>query len=244
MSSLRLQAEKRNERTVLTECSFTAPLKIAKPFYRKGRTDVMMMAASAGMLEGDHYEISINVKSGAALKYSGQSYTKVFQSEAVGARQDTEIYVEPSGTMLYFPQPVIPFAGSVFCGATTVRLSKHCKFAMCEIVACGRSAMREQFKFLNYSSRTEIWVENRLVFLDSTRLIPGTMDLAGLGYFEGYSHQGLLYLYSEDDILLPEHPDMEAAKTAAVEGTVVRMLGNSADSMYRFAETVVGILGP
>ena len=46
-------------------------------------------------------------------------------------------------------------------------------------------------------------------------------------------HHGL------NDFLLPEYSDIDAAKTAAVAGPVVRMLGHNADSMYHFAETIV-----
>lgn len=239
MSVLRLRAEQRNGRTVLTDCGFTAPLKIAKPFYQTGRTDILMMAASAGMLEGDHYEISMEVGAEATLKYSEQSYTKVFQAEALGARHNTEIWVAPSGTLLYLPQPVIPYAGSIYSGSTAVHLSRESRFAMCEIVACGRKAMQEQFAFQSYLTNTEIWIDNRLIFLDRTRLIPKDMDLSGPGYYEGFSHQGFLFLYGLNDFLLPEYSDIDAARTAAVAGTVVRMLGHNADSMYHFAEAIV-----
>ena len=80
MSRLYICAENKNGRTVITDSFFSSPIKIAKPFYYPDHTEIMMMTASAGMLDGDIYEIEIIVKENASLKFTGQSFTKIFKA--------------------------------------------------------------------------------------------------------------------------------------------------------------------
>ena len=71
MSRLFIRAENKNGKTVISDCEFISPIKIAKPFYHKNFTEIIMMTASAGMLDGDIYDIEIKVCSGAKLKSTG-----------------------------------------------------------------------------------------------------------------------------------------------------------------------------
>lgn len=223
-------------KTVLTDCGFTAPIKIAKPFYREDHTEVMMMAASAGLLDGDHYDIRVHVGENCALGFTGQSYTKIFRSEREGAGQDVSIRVDSGGKFLYMPCPVIPFAGSRYAAKTEVRLAPDSRFAMCDILSCGRGAMKERFLFDSYRSRTAVYVGEKLVFLDNVRLCPGETDLSGIGFFEGHTHAGVVYLYGIRPEDLPELPGVEAAVTEAAAGICVRMAADSADEIVGLAQ--------
>ena len=238
MSILKLTAESRNGRTVIADTQFTSPLKIANPFYRDDHTEVMMMAASAGILEGDHYDIELTVKSGASLKFTAQSYTKIFKAESVGASQKVKITVESGGSLVYMPCPVIPFGGSIFDARTEVHLQEGSGFAMTDILSCGRTAMKERFEFTSYRSRVAVYIDGKLCFLDNQRLIPSEASLAGLGFFEGRSHVGMMYIYGrETDI--PECDKIEFASTNAAKGICIRAAADSADEIWRFFGDVV-----
>lgn len=95
----------------------------------------MMMTASAGILDGDSYDINITVRENAALKFTGQSYTKIFRADKTGAAQNFTLTVENGGTLIYAPCPVIPFGGSVFRSRTDVYLHPGSRFAMTDILA-------------------------------------------------------------------------------------------------------------
>ncbi|MGN0592170.1 MAG: urease accessory protein UreD [Ruminococcus sp.] len=229
MSRLFLKAENIHGRTVISDSFFTAPIKIAKPFYYDSVTEVMMMAASAGILEGDFYDIEIQVMKKASFKLTGQSYTKIFKATENGAVQKTKIHVERDASFLYFPTPVIPYGGSIFSNFTEVYLDQNCRFAMCDILSCGRKAMNEVFLFQSYRSRTAVYVDGKLQFLDNQRFIPGEANLKDMGFFEGYSHIGMLYIYGYENIVLPESSTSEIAVTKAAAGACIRVFSNSAD---------------
>ncbi|MGN0666322.1 MAG: urease accessory protein UreD [Huintestinicola sp.] len=225
MSRLYICAEPKNGRTVITDSYFSSPIKIAKPFYHTDHTEIMMMTASAGMLDGDNYDIEIIVKGGASLKFTGQSFTKIFKAgEKRGASQQVKITVENGGRFMYFPQPVIPFAESVFDSRTDIYLQEASGFVMHDILSCGRTAMNEAFAFRSFRSRTAVHINGRLVFLDNVKLIPSDADLSGTGFFEGHTHSGMMYAYNvtTDDGL---------CCTNAYKGKVIRMLGNSSQDI-------------
>ena len=238
MSILRLTAEYRNGRTVIADTEFTAPLKIASPFYRDGCTEVMMMAASAGILDGDRYDIGITVKKNAHLRFTAQSYSKIFKAENTGAFQRVKINVESGGSLVYMPCPVIPFGESIFDTRTEVRLDKDSEFVMTDILSCGRTAMKERFEFTHYRSRTAVYAADRLCFLDNQRLVPGEKNLSGTGFFEKRSHIGMMYVYGRQPDI-PECERIEAASTSAAEGICIRAAADSADEIWRYFRDII-----
>lgn len=225
MSRLFICAENMNGRNVIADSFFSSPIKIAKPFYYSDHTEIMMMTASAGMLDGDDYDIEINVKENASLVFTGQSFTKIFKSgKKGGAVQRVKITVEKGGRLLYSPQPVIPFADSIFDSRTEVFIDSGARFVMQDIFSCGRTAMNEYFAFKSFRSRIAVHIDGRLVFLDNIKLIPDEADLSGIGYFEGHTHSGMMYAYNEDIYAGLCH-------TNAYKGVVCRMLADSAQEI-------------
>lgn len=239
MSGLYIRAENRGGRTVISDSRFTAPIKIAKPFYRSGHTEIMMMTASAGILEGDRYDIEITAGENAALKFTGQSYTKIFKAEICGASQRISISAEEGAKLLYMPCPVIPFGQSVFRSQTEIHLAENSRFAMCDIISCGRAAMNECFKFGSYRSRTAVYIGGKLKFLDNVRLVPEEAELSGIGFFENRTHMGMIYAYGFDIGEMPEFKGIEAAVTKAEAGVCIRAAADSADDIVHFAENVL-----
>ncbi len=65
ISSLHLVAAPQDEGTILRDVSFTAPYKMMRPFpCRDGGIRVMLLAASAGIMEGDRQEFDFHVSRG------------------------------------------------------------------------------------------------------------------------------------------------------------------------------------
>lgn len=240
MSQLNIKAEQRGKTTVISESFFTSPLKIAKPFYHKNYTEVMMMTASAGIMDGDFYNIQLDVTENANLKFTGQSFTKLFKALTKGASQKVRITVGENAHFLYCPTPVIPFEGSIFKNNTEVHLAKSSHFAMLDIVSCGRKAMNEEFAFELYRSRSSIYVENQLVFLDNQRLAPKEIDFSRIGFFEKYSHIGMLYVFGYDVEEVPEMNNIQIGISETSCGKCIRILGNNGDDILHISEEILG----
>lgn len=230
MSLFSVTAGSRSGKTVVKDIRFTAPIKAAKPFYRENHTEVMMMTASAGMLDGDSYDIQIEAEAGAALKITGQSSTKIFRAGDRGAEQSVRLCVRNGGALLYAPPPIIPFGGSIFRSSTEVRLESGARFAYSEVISCGRSGMGERFLFSSFLSRTAVYSGKHLCLLDNTRLIPEEADLSGTGFFEGKTHIGMLYCVNFEPACT-QFGDFAISR--AEKGTIVRAVAGSAEEITR-----------
>jgi urease accessory protein len=226
----------------MSDCFFTSPFKVAKPFYRDGGyTEIMVMCASPGLLAGDRYNMRFDLSDNTKTAISEQSYRKLYNTESDFSRQDTQIQIGENASLYYVPYPVIPFAGSRFHSRTDIFLRASSKLIFGEILTCGRDGMGERVAFSEFHSRTAVTVDGKPVFLDNSRLVGSgavkdcDADYSGLGFFEGYSCQGVFFLYGFDDVSLPECEGIQAAVSKSSAGFTVRALGGSANSLYRFA---------
>ncbi len=176
-------------KTNLGDCYFTAPFKVAKPFYIEDTMKVVVMSASAGMMEGDTQEIEIEVGDESKLYFTSQSYEKIHKMESGFASRNAKIKVGSNATLRYVPLCTIPFAKSRFEGNTKIWLeSDSSKLFFAEIFAPGRKAYGEVFEYDRYLSRTQIWREDVLIYHDNTKYIPDEMDVRGYGIFEKWTH--------------------------------------------------------
>lgn len=239
MSELYIKTENRNGRTVVCDSYFTAPFKITQPFYNGGVSEIMIMQASAGILDGDSLDISFDIGSESKAAITGQSYTKLFKMDRYGAVQHTKINVMENGTLYYLPCPVIPFGGSDFKCVNEISLSHSSKFMLWDVVSCGRTGMGERFAFNKYHSRTLVSVDGKIIFVDNTRLIPKEAALDDIGFFEGYSHMGTAYFYGFGDLKKYFDNKTPAAVTKANAGQLVRILADSGEYITDFLKGII-----
>ena len=224
----------------MSDCFFTSPFKVAKPFYRdNGYTEIMVMCASPGILAGDKYDIRLDLSDDTKTIISEQSYRKLYNTGDCLSQQNTRIRAGENAMLYYVPYPVIPFAGSRFYSRTDIDLCSSSRLIFGEIFTCGRDGMGERFAFSEFSSRTAVSVDGKPVFLDNSRLAGGEADFSGLGFFEGYSCQGVFFLYGFDDVSLLENTEIQCAVSKASAGYTVRALAGSANSLYRFIKISV-----
>jgi len=246
-SQLNLRMENKNEKTIMSDCFFTSPYKIAKPFYKEGAlpkdsyTEIMIMCASPGVLSGDTYNMRFDLSENTKTIITEQSYRKLYNS-SVTSKQNTGIQLGENAALYYIPYPVIPFAGSRFNSRTEIKLHCSSKLIFADILTCGRQGMGEQFAFKELTSRTAVYIEEKLIFLDNNYMVrdgcEDNIDFSGTGFFEGYTCMGVFFLYGFDGILL-EFGDIsegiEAAVSKSQAGLTVRMLGKSANELYNYA---------
>ena len=203
VSVLHLNAGYKDGKTYLQDVHFTAPYKIMRPFERKdGGIQVMLLAASAGIMEGDRQEFQFQIQPGADVEFISQSYDKIHAMKGGCAKRFTHIRVASHASFCFNPQPTIPFADSAFENRMVIDLEDATSaFQMSEIFSCGRYASGERFAYEFYHNLVEIRRGAALIYRDNTRYDPKLLDMAGLGMYEGYTH--LLNLF----LTRPQHPD-------------------------------------
>lgn len=251
-SRLYLETEDRNGKTIIKDVYFTAPYKIMSPFEENNYIEIMQMSASAGLLEGDIVQGDFLFRENSNVRYTSQSYEKIFRCKEAGIRKKVRIQVEKGAKIVYLPQPVIPFGGSVFQGDTQIYLEHPEVFAYGEVVTCGRSGMGEKFQMNCYESKCKIYVGGRLVFADHTLLQPQKFDYKNMGMWREYTHNGLLYIYveenAEEERLLAalrtmcETTTMLMGVSKCLRGILLRALAKSGDEIYKIFEKACGLI--
>lgn len=242
---LHIVASYKGERSYLKDTFFTRPFRVANVGQYKRDTDIylMVMSSSPGLLDGDHYDISINVEGGARLQLQSQAYQRLFNMQE-GASQRTVIALEPGSTFSYVPHPMVPHLNAKFKSHTTVYLQEDCELLLSEIITCGRKHSGEAFQFSYLQNLTEIYHNQKLVLKDNVWLNPQRVPLHTIGQLEGYTHQGtLVYLFTGqtpasayiEDIhrMLEKEKDMAfGISEMDANGFVLRILGNGGEQLF------------
>lgn len=242
-SVLRATARQVDNRTILTERYHDAPLKITKTFYEEqsGRLQLYIMDVSPGLLDGDSYELNIQLQDNTHLIVTNQSFTKIHPAQRQTARMIQNLRLGKGSVLEYFPEPTIPYAGSRFEGQIKVELEEGATLLYADIVTPGRTHRGELFQYHSFASRFEASCEQQLLAWDQFLLEPAIHQYQGIGSMEDYTHNGTFWIVADqasqsllDRIrsLLPapqaDEPILAGASLiASGHGIVVRMLGRN-----------------
>lgn len=251
-SRLSLTAGVKDGRTYLKDTAFTAPYKIMSPFQKPGGgIQVMPLCASAGIMSGDCQKFSFHVENGASLEVLSQSFDKIHKMDSGSGKRKISCHVEPNAELCYYPQPVIPFAGSAFDSEMEIHLADSTsRLFLLEILASGRNAHEESFAYRKFSSRVAIYRSEALIYRDDTRYEPARMDMAATGFYEGYTHIANIFLSrtdTESDAerkeniwqILEAEPECEGGVTSLCQrDLVIRIFGKRAQKLQELAEKI------
>jgi len=239
---LRLRFEVKDGKPIIADRFHKNTLKICKPFYLEkgtGRVRLTQIAIGGGIFRGDRLYQSYVLDAGSKVLITAQSSTKVYKAPFGKSLQVSNFRLAENSELEYITYSNIPFAESHFKSEMTVELSKGSKAFFTEIVAPGRWTRGELFRYASYQSIVKAYWEGQLILWDNWRITPQTMDVNRLGFYEGHTHQGSVYIFSDSDSVnqdlvtkihesLAERPAIIAGVTiiAKRKGIVVRMLGN------------------
>lgn len=253
-ANLHIQTGCTNGITHLASSYYTPPFKVADitEDKRSPALHLMLMNASPGVLDGDVYDMRIDVGEGCSLKVQTQSYQRLFAMTGC-ATQQLLVNVQAGASFHYLPHPVVPHKGADFSAANIIHLSKNGMLCWGEVVTCGRKLNGEVFQYSRYRNLTKIYIENKLVVKENLLLQPGLLPVHGIGLLEGYTHMAsLIYLAEAINVVsateqitaqLQLQPDLLFGITAApVNGIIIRLLGNKAEQLYDCLKSVAACL--
>lgn len=176
---------------------YSAPYKLANYFrLNDGGIEYIIMNASAGIMAGDNYQLRLNIASGTKLVLSAQSFEKIHRMESDEASRTTTVTIASGGTLHYLLLPTIPYADSAFTATTKIVLEDaSARLLYLDVIGCGRHLRGERFSYRYFKSRTEVWRQNRPLYIDNNHFDPSINNLAGIGLFEGYNYVANLIIY-------------------------------------------------
>ncbi|CAK7263101.1 hypothetical protein SEPCBS119000_000311 [Sporothrix epigloea] len=160
---------------------------------------VFLLSYGGGLVAGDQVNLAIEVQRNARLSLVTQGTTKVFKATGDGraapvtvpTRQNLTMAVAAGAGLCLLPDPVQPFAESLYEQVQIVRLDEKGRgslpsLCLLDWVTQGRAARAENWSFTSWKGRNEVWIEtggdngtpprNRLLVRDSVMLAAGYLD--------------------------------------------------------------------
>lgn len=243
-AELYIQTGLRDGKTFLKKAYHTTPFKVANITEDKSQPTLhlMLISSSPGILDGDEYQIKIEVAEGNNLNLHTQSYQRLFNMKE-SASQSMEVYMDKQSSFHYLPHPSVPHKSSSFVAKNKIFLTEGCSLTWGEVLTCGRKLSGEEFKFSKYHNITEIFNNGRLVIKENLLLQPSIVDVHAMGQLEGYTHQATLVFINQQInigraiIAIHQSLTMEddvcfGISALQVNGLIVRLLGHKAEQLH------------
>lgn len=254
-AQLHIQVGERKGCSYLKQSYFTTPFKVANITEGKTSHDLhlMLMSSSPGILDGDVYDMKIEVEKNCSLHLHTQAYQRLFNMKH-GASQGLNAHIADNASFIYLPHPSVPHEQSIFTSRSYFYLNNNCHFVFGEVLACGRKLNGEAFLFSKYHSINQVFINNKLVIKENLLMHPSVIDVHAIGQLEGYTHQAsLIYLHPNGDmkklqeeilLLLSEEKNIEYGVTAApVNGLIARILGQGAEHLFGLLNKINATVG-
>lgn len=227
---VQLEVTVRGGVSVISQQYTHAPLKILRPFrLADGTLLVQLLSVGPGMLERDHYDISVHVNSGAKLLLINQAASKVLtMSPNTCATQTVRLSVAAEGCLEYYPGTTLPYPGAALRQTIDVHTETGATFGMVETWARGRVARGEVDAFQTLENHTCIYQAGKPLYRDALYLTPQRAHAWGV--LEGYYYVSSGYWLGDWGLLEPvnEQQDslMVARGTDAHSNTYLRALAH------------------
>lgn len=163
--------------TELIQNQMQAPLKVQRPFYPEGAEvcHSVIVHTAGGVVGGDRLSLNFDLKPQAQALITTAAAGKIYRSNGLPAQQSIKIQVDAGGCIEWLPQETIVFNGAIYRQDLFVDLAPGAIWLGWDINRFGRTASGEQFLTGEWRSHTQVWQQNRPLWIDSLWL-PGSTE--------------------------------------------------------------------
>lgn len=174
----------------LEAVTYQYPLKLIspKPAVDQKSALVFLLSYGGGLVGGDSVSLGIDVLKGARLSIVTQGHTKIFKSRTrdIVTSQTLQVRIEDDAGLCLLPDPVQPFESSVYQQTQVFKVSQSASMCLLDWVTQGRSARGEDWSFVRWKGRNEVWLshgseaqKDRLLVRDTVILDESSEELTG-----------------------------------------------------------------
>jgi len=172
---LNLVYANRSGTTQIIHNEMQAPLKVQRPFYPEGKEvcHSVILHTAGGVVGGDQLSSNFHLQPNAKALITSAAASKIYRSSRLESQQNIDIKLEPGANLEWLPQETIVFDGAIYQQNLRVELAPKASILLWEITRFGRTARGEKFLSGKWRSHTEIWQQNRPLWIDRQLLIGG-----------------------------------------------------------------------
>lgn len=165
---LNLAYANRSGKTQIIRNEMQAPLKVQRPFYPEGKEvcHTAILHTAGGVVGGDRLSLNCHLEADAKALITTTAAGKIYRSNGQQAQQNIELKVDSGAVLEWLPQETIVFDGAIYRQDLRVELAPQASILLWEITRFGRSARGEKFGSGEWRSNSEIWQQNRPLWID------------------------------------------------------------------------------
>jgi urease accessory protein len=195
---LRLRFARSGAGTILAQSRFSLPLQALTPLtLADGAAYLMLLNPTGGVLGGDHLVTDIVQEAGTHVCLTTPSATRIYRTAEKPAILETMIQLGEGATLEYFPDHVIPHAGSALRQSLRIEMARGSRAILLDSMASGRVAHGERWSFTEMDSRTEVFACGRPAYLNRTRIVPATNRPDRPGWMEEFDYMSCMGLFAD-----------------------------------------------
>src|SRR5271157_236427 len=156
------------------------PWRVVRAFPTEaGASLIHLNNISGGILGGDRLELQIELSAGVAAQITSTGATRIYRSRpGQGAAVcSTTISLGKNSLLEFLPDALIPYAGSSFEQHTSIDLAPGATLFWWEVVAPGRAAAGEVFRYRGLRLQSEICAQGLPFAMEHFHLEPGQRPL-------------------------------------------------------------------
>jgi urease accessory protein len=241
---LHLRFARSGASTILAQSRFSLPLQALTPLtLADGASYLMLLNPTGGVLGGDHLITEIVQEAGTHVCLTTPSATRIYRTAEKPAILETVIHVGEGATLEYFPDHVIPHAGSALRQSLHVEMARGSRAIILDSMASGRVAHGERWSFTEIDSRTEVFAGGRPAYINRTKIVPATKRPDRLGLMEEFDYMSCMGLFADGftrwkEVSAALNEELKGvpnicggASLLSQGGCVVRFLARSASEM-------------
>ena len=208
-----------------------------------------LMQLGGGIVEGEKYNINVELKENVRAIVTTQAASKVYKCEnSYESFQETTLKLEENSILEYITDPVILYKDAVYRQENNIYMTKSSTLIYTDGITSGWSPDKKRFQYEKAKLKTNIYMDGVPVLLDNMLINPREDDIDCLGFMEGYKNFATLIILDDRiDKNIIEHLREEILKLnldinfgitgLEVNGFVLRVIGNLTQDL----EEVVGL---
>lgn len=157
--------------SAVTTALATSPLKLLIPRPRGTSVAAFTSNFGGGMVAGDTTRLDIRLGEGARCILGTQASSKIYRNPLGRPCGHTTVaHLGPRSLLVMVPDAVQAFADSSYHQRQSFHLGSDAGVVLLDWMSAGRPACGERWAFRAFLSQNEVFLQDRLVFLDSLRL--------------------------------------------------------------------------
>jgi len=195
---LRLRFARSGANTILAQSRFSLPLQALTPLtLTDGASYLMLLNPTGGVLGGDHLITDIVQEAETHVCLTTPSAARIYRTAEKAALLETVIRLGEGATLEYFPDHVIPQAGSALHQSLRIEMARGSRAIILDSMASGRVAHGERWSFTEVDSRMEVYACGRPAYINRTRIVPGKNRPDRLGWMGEFDYMSCMGLFAD-----------------------------------------------